>query len=282
MQKVVYKDNALIQASYKLTVLEQRLILSCISQIRHDEKVTDETLYTVHAKDLVLDSDKGEEVYTRIKEVAEQLHSRLVRIHLKPNGEGKREQILLTRWVQSVMYTVGTGTIQVRFSRDILPYLNQLKGHFTKYAYSDIACMSSAYAIRLYELMSQYAGLGERYITLEQLRECLELKDEYKSTYEFKRRVLDPAVKQINELTDYKVSYKARKQGRQIVGYDFTIKQPRKTKQAAKQAPKVASKVIYNQRDVAHLAKEGETWAQLLDRLKKDGYTFKFKPNYTL
>lgn len=40
----VYKSNALIEASYRLSVAEQRIMLACISQVRRDEPITDEVL----------------------------------------------------------------------------------------------------------------------------------------------------------------------------------------------------------------------------------------------
>ncbi|NEA10484.1 replication initiation protein, partial [Streptomyces sp. SID10692] len=45
--------------------------------------------------------------------------------------------------------------------------------------------------------------------------------NEYKAMGDFKKRVLDLAVKQINEKTDVTVSYEQHKSGRSITGFSF-------------------------------------------------------------
>lgn len=52
----VYKSNALIEASYRLSVYEQRIILGCIAQVRRDEPLTDQRLYTVSAQQIAKDA----------------------------------------------------------------------------------------------------------------------------------------------------------------------------------------------------------------------------------
>ena len=49
---LVVKSNQVIEASYTLTTIEQRLILSAIAQIPKGEPVTDEVIYTVSVADL--------------------------------------------------------------------------------------------------------------------------------------------------------------------------------------------------------------------------------------
>ena len=48
----VVKANALVESSYRLGVMEQRIILSCLAQLRKDDVITDETFYTVSARDI--------------------------------------------------------------------------------------------------------------------------------------------------------------------------------------------------------------------------------------
>lgn len=46
---MVYKSNSLVEASYRLSVAEQRILLACISQVRRGETITDEIMYSVSA-----------------------------------------------------------------------------------------------------------------------------------------------------------------------------------------------------------------------------------------
>ena len=54
--------------------------------------------------------------------------------------------------------------------------------------------------------------------------------DEYKAMCDFKKRVLDLAVNEINEKTDLTVSYTQEKRGRTITGFKFTVRTKDKPK----------------------------------------------------
>jgi plasmid replication initiation protein len=56
-----------------------------------------------------------------------------------------------------------------------------------------------AYAIRIYELLVQYRQIGKREISVDSLRTMLELGKKYPLFADFKKRVIDTAVDQINE-----------------------------------------------------------------------------------
>jgi len=85
--------------------------------------------------------------------------------------------------------------------------------------------MTSAYAVRIYELLSQYRDIGNRTLNLVSLRETLGVDPgEYKLTADFIRKVIEMAVKQINDHSDLTVGYKALKTGRAITDFAFKIK----------------------------------------------------------
>lgn len=86
-------------------------------------------------------------------------------------------KVRLTRWVQEVVYQKDLGTIALRFSQPMVPYLFQLTEQFTRYALTDIARMDSAHAIRLYELLCQWRDAGQREVSIEWLRNAFQLGD---------------------------------------------------------------------------------------------------------
>lgn len=223
----VSKSNALVRSSYRMTAFEQRIMLSSISQIRQDEAVTDEVLYKVTAEDLVqlCDSESGN-IYENMKDAALRLKRREVWINEYPNGDGKRPNILITGWVQSVRYLENEGSIELRFSKDILPYVNQLSKEFTRYALSDIAKMQSGHAIRLYEMVMQWKNSKNKSFEIEinEFRRLLQIEGQYPAIKDLKKRVIDISIDQINEFTPFLVSYDQRKTGRRISHLIFTIK----------------------------------------------------------
>jgi len=87
--------------------------------------------------------------------------------------------------------------------------------------------------MRLYECLIRFKASKLLNITLDELRFRFGLLDtEYKAMGDFKKRVLDMAVKDINDNTDITVSYDQHKQGRTIIGFTFKFKQKAKVKTA--------------------------------------------------
>jgi plasmid replication initiation protein len=220
---LIYKSNALIEASYRLSLYEQRIVLACIAQVRRDAPLTDQELYTVSAQQIADMAGVGlKTAYRDLKNASERLFRREVTLHEAPNGQGKAK-IRLTRWVQEVVYQEDQGTVALRFSQPMVPYLSQLSAQFTKYALADVAQMTSSHAIRLYELLCQWRDAGEREMELGWFREALQLEGRYDNIRDLKRRVIEPAVDQINEHSPMWLKWNQRKTGRRVSHLLFTF-----------------------------------------------------------
>jgi plasmid replication initiation protein len=220
---LIYKSNALVEASYRLSLYEQRIVLACIAQVRRDEPLTDQQLYTVSAQELAELAGVGvKTAYRDLKAAAERLFRREVTLHEAPNGHG-HPTVRLTRWVQEIVYKEHEGAVALRFSQPMVPYLSQLTGQFTRYALADVAKMTSAHAMRLYELLCQWRDAGEREVAVEWLREALQLEDRYSRIPDLKRWVIQPAVDQINEHSPLWVTWDQRKTGRRVSHLVFTF-----------------------------------------------------------
>ncbi len=266
---MVYKSNALVEAAYRLSVQEQRIILACISQARRDEEVTDEVLYSVTAAELAeLSGTALEASYSELKAAALRLKRREVRLTQEPNGKGKKPSIMITGWVQTIIYREGEGRVELRFTKDMLPYLTGLQREFTRYALADVAKMTSAHGIRLYELLAQWPE-GHRVVPLDDLRRWLQLEDRYPSIKDFKRWVLDPAVEQINEHSPLSLTWSQRKTGRKITHLVFDYTPKKQPAKAVGKAPAKSKAGKLTKEEVGRLARPGESWEAAYARLNQ-------------
>lgn len=219
---MVYKSNALIEASYRLSAMEQRVLLACITQVQKGECITDEFMYEISVNDVKeMTGSASKSLHKELEDAALKLKRREVWLKEYPNGKGDRPKILVTGWVQTIQYHKGSGTVELRFSKDMLPYLTGLTKHFTRYSISDVAQMNNAHAIRIYELLCEKRDFGQREVEVEWLKSALHLEGKYSQTAELKRRVIDPSIKQINEQSQMWVRYSHRKTGRKVTHIIF-------------------------------------------------------------
>jgi plasmid replication initiation protein len=221
----VVKSNRLIEASYRLSMVEMQLVLMSIMQAREAQNgFTYEKPVTIKALDFAkmfnLDSKS---VYQQMRNALDSLFERYVMVD-EVNDEGDY-WVHKTRWISRVSYCDGKGAIKIVFAQDLIPYITRLEQEFTSYRIQQIGHLSSVYAVRFYEFLAQFKNTGVRIFEIERLRDMLGLIDEYKLFGHLKVKVIDVAVEQINEHTDLKVAYKTRKTGRRITHLDFSIKE---------------------------------------------------------
>ncbi|WNV06934.1 RepB family plasmid replication initiator protein (plasmid) [Candidatus Methylospira mobilis] len=260
--KLIVKSNRLIEASYRLNLVEQQIVLFAICLSREEQRgLSPDTPVTISATAFAAQFGTNEtKVYGQLKEAIDSLYKRSVIIHDTDPKTGKA-RVTETRWISDKSYIDGAGQIQITFANRIIPFISRLESEFTSYRLEKIGRMTSAHAVRLYELLVQYVGLGTRELEIAWLKAILQLTDEYPRPDNFKRRVIDVAVSQINVHTDINISYTQRKTGRMVTHLIFMIK--------SKLDPKAKPPKIDNAYVEKH-ARPGESYDQALRRLLEE------------
>ena len=227
MRDLVVKDNALINASYNLDLVEQRLILLAIVEARGSGRgINANDPLEVHAESYVNQFNVARQTaYQALKDACKDLFARQFS-YQEVNKRGNIENVL-SRWVSEIRYIDDEATVKLIFAPAIVPLITRLEEQFTKYELQQISDLSSAYAVRLYELLIAWRSTGQTpVIELAEFRQKIGvLDDEYTRMGNFKDRVLNLAIAQINEHTDIKVKCEQHKKGRNISGFSFTFKQ---------------------------------------------------------
>nr|WP_181717072.1 replication initiation protein RepM [Psychrobacter sp.]QJS05245.1 replication initiation protein [Psychrobacter sp.] len=237
-KQLVTKDNSLIGASYSLGVVEQRLIFLAIIEAREQKTLIEAGgLLRIYAQSYAKQFDVEKHTsYEAMKRAVEGLYEAGFAYSKLDERSGKIGHYK-SRWVDKIGYIDDLGCVELVFASDVIPLITRLEARYTEYELKQVVGLQSEYAIRLYELIIQWRSVGKTNpISLTELREKLGLVDEYKRIEAFKRRVLDLAVKQINEHTDINVEYEQHKQGRVITGFTFRFKVKRDKKKIASKA----------------------------------------------
>ncbi|AMX20880.1 DNA replication initiation protein (plasmid) [Acinetobacter pittii] len=230
---LVVKDNALINASYNLELTEQRLIMLAIINARESgQGITADSKLEIHASDYAkLFNVSIDASYKALREAVNNLFNRQFSYTAEYKRTGKTG-IVRSRWVSRIFYVDDLALLEITFAPDVVPLVTRLEEHFTSYQAKQVAHLTSKYATRLYELLIAWREVGKvPQIEIVEFRNRLGLlESEYTAMSDFKKRVLEPSIKQINEHTDITVTYEQHKKGRLISGFSFKLKHKQQSK----------------------------------------------------
>ena len=277
----VVKSNKVVEASYMLSLAEQRVLLCCIAQIDSKAELTEDYKFEVTVAGIseLVGIHNGSSMYRDLKVASEKLYERSVIIN-DPDPDNPKIVQRKTRWISGIDYIPGEAKVVLRFAVGIIPYLTQLSREFTQYKLTHVASFESVYSIRLYELLAQWLSAGEREIEVDWFKRQFQVEDKYKRVIDLKKRVIEPAIKEINEYSNFWVKFEQKKTGKTITHFKFEfglkdvpkahkqITEEEIIKQAKPGETKAAVVARLTGTSLANFAKPGETFEQVIDRKK--------------
>ena len=288
--EVVSKANALIESCYTINLVAQRVIILAIIEAREQGSMAEiGGIHHIKASDYErhFECDKTT-AYSSLKSACESLYeSEFVWTDKDAKG---RDKINKSRFVQRASYCEGGGYVEVMFGNDVIPLITRLSEQYTEYELKQIKDLNSTYALRIFEILMQWLSLGKTPpITIENLRTRLGIEEhQYKLMSDFKKRVLDHAIKEINDNTNITAAYEQHKEGRRIVGFTFKFKtktklkkeveskrdsntsdMPSSLKMTAKQRISFASQ-LSQMGELSSYAKQGEDYKEFATRIESE------------
>lgn len=220
------QDNQLVTACYRMTLVEKKLLLLGISKV-------DPSRMPSRGSPLEFDvtvtewrgvyGDESRSIYKELEAATKRLIRRQVTLRGRADGEQ------LVNWLDRCQYHKGEGRISIRFGWTISHYLGGLLEQFTRLNILDIRALSSFHSIRLYEVLVQFRSTGFRAVSLDEFRKIMSLEDEYPRFADLKRRIIEPAISDINSNTDLIVVWQEVKQGKKVVSLRFIFEDQRQT-----------------------------------------------------
>ena len=217
--KIIKSNEIIRHTRFDLTKEEFKLLSYILSKIKPTD--TEFTSYTLSLKDycVVCGIDyNNRNNYDYIKKAAKKLRDRSFWM---VDTEGND---LLFSWVTRVKILRGVGKIEFKLSEDLQKHVMGLFDNFTQITLLSILPMNSVYSMRLYELLKSYAFTGSAEFELNDLKGKL-FAENYKMYKDFRVRVLEIAIKEINTYTDIEVQFEPQKNGRKVEAIKFHIKQ---------------------------------------------------------
>jgi plasmid replication initiation protein len=234
----IVKANKVIEASYKLSLHEQRVLLACINQIDSKGNLTIDDGFEIKATDInvLWDLNNVELAYDALALAVKNLYVREVDIDDYYDPVNPHIKKLKTRWITSIAYTDQASVI-VYFEKKMLRYLSELKDKFTEYKIENVRKFKSVYSIRLYELLLQWAKIGNRELEVDWLKSVLQVEDKYTRVTDLYNWIIKPSVAEINKHSNIRVECTKRKAGRVITHFCFSIKKVEEKPKTSKVTP---------------------------------------------
>lgn len=225
---LVVKGNQLIQQNrFELSLQEQKTIAFICSMIKpidakdSSKGVPFQLEYEFNVRDYckVCGIDyAGGKNYKNVKATIKKLSDRSMWL-----DDGESETLM--RWLSYVKINKKSEKVQIEIDRTIAPFLFNLKEKFTQYQLYNILAMKSAFSVRIYELMKSYAFQKNKTFELDKLKSLLgvEKVKSYARFPDFRRKVIEKAQEEINELTDINIYFEPITKGRKVVKVKFRI-----------------------------------------------------------
>ncbi|RKW44011.1 MAG: RepB family plasmid replication initiator protein [Moraxella sp.] len=250
--EIVVVDNSLVTSAYHLTLNEQRLILCALKKIEPMVEMGENQVFYISRDDFIELGVNPDIVSQEIRQATRDLMKKSVTVktplgtlempwlsevlrfdknaeqklrELYPNPDDYDDYIRALRLhnlIDSFTHRADENIVaRVVFHQKILPLLSNLKKNFTQFSIQDVAEFKSTYAHRIYQLMMQYKSTGYVKITIDDLKFMLMLGLKYALFADFKKRVLDVAIDEINGKSPYNVQYELIKKGRKFVAIEL-------------------------------------------------------------
>jgi plasmid replication initiation protein len=217
--ELVVQHNNLIEARYRLSLQEKRLMLFLMSRIKPNDDSFKNIEVSISELANIMELD-SKNLYREMAKVTKNMIGRVLSIR-----DLDKNSLLQVPWVSSAEYLYENGIINIQISEKIAPYLLKLKEQFTVIRLSDLIKFKSIYAIRIYELLKQYQPIGYRKFELDDLRmSCGILVGRLASVKDFRKKVLEISQREINEKSDIFIDFKFIKKSRKFVSVEFFIK----------------------------------------------------------
>ena len=135
------------------------------------------------------------------------------------------------KWFEVFNFESSNGTLEIKLNEQLKPYLLNLEGKFVLAQLDSILNLNGYYSKRFYLLLAQYKKMQKCKYDLIKLHKILSTPNSLQKLYSnFKSRVLDFSMGEINQNTELKVEYEENKIGKSVNSLDFRIPKVDKSK----------------------------------------------------
>lgn len=225
----VNMSNALTRAAHGLTLAEKRLVAACIAktdQIPNMAQVRQRGAWLVrlsaadYAETFGVDLDTA---YTQLHSASETLFKKHITTTRKTRKGIEKYKFV---WVGGVRYHEGEGWVELDWFHEVVPHLFGLRASFTSYKLKQTSALRSKHSWRLFELLQSWQSTGLYQPSIEEFSLAMDVPESYTKNFkEIRRRVIEPAVKELIAKNNMLISWTTQNAGRKVIGLEFRFRE---------------------------------------------------------
>jgi plasmid replication initiation protein len=228
-ERWVTMSNALTRAGHGLTLAEKRIVAAAVSKLdsrcmlKPGEVPRTKITAAEYAETFSVDMDTA---YDQLQAAAKQLYNRSITFY-EPAHKRNDKPLPPTRvqmhWVGSVKYQDGEAWVELAWWPNLLPHLTGLQRQFTTYQLQQASALRSAYSWKLLELLTHFESTGWAEYTIEDFKASMDAPPSLSDFGQVKRRIIEPAVKELTEKDGWLIQWEPIKAGRKVKAVRFTF-----------------------------------------------------------
>jgi plasmid replication initiation protein len=226
LDRHVTMANEIVRATHSLTLAEKRLLSAAlaVTDAPDGRTLTDERYWTVKVSAMEYAEAFGISLDTAYEQMAESEDKLMTRLVVRPVRD-RSGDLLKHHWVLRAIYSKGQGTISMTWHPDIRPFIFVLRGEFTTYKLRQAAALRSIYSWYLFDNLKSWQGKGGWSPTIEEFAKYMNAENYLSNFKEMRRRVIEPAVKELREKNNLVIEWDQVKNGRKTVGLRFKFRE---------------------------------------------------------
>jgi len=227
----VTMSNALTRASHGLSLAEKRLVMCAVAKLDSAKTAkppdTPNTRITAaeYSETFSVDLDTA---YDQLASAAKALHNRCITFYepaYRRNGKSLPPTKIQMNWIGEIHYQKGEGWVELYWWHKVIPHLFGLKKHFTSYQLQQASALRSIYSWRLLELLMRFKSTGYAEYSIEDFCQSMEATEKQRQNFAaIRRRIIEPAVKELNEKDGWIITWQPIKGGRRVKALRFDFK----------------------------------------------------------
>ena len=229
-ERLVTMSNALTRAGHGLTLAEKRIIAAAVSKLDSRRQLgpgeVPRTRITAaeYAETFEVDTATA---YEQLQTAAKALYGRSITFYEpahRRRGKPLPPTKVQMRWIGSAKYQKGEGWVELAWWPDLMRHLVGLKAQFTSYQLQQASALRSTYSWKLLELLTRFETSGWAEYTIEDFAAAMDAPPSLSDFGQVKRRIIDPAVKELSDKDGWLIQWRPIKAGRKVAAVRFEFR----------------------------------------------------------